>query len=210
MWKGYGGNPQGKQGPQYQGTPIQRKEPKTEAGIKLTVRWDLLRGCLHGPHLQAAKNHELSSVLRQSAMPKGSLWIGDLGYCVLLWLRELSEKGIFFLLRYKSGTILWSNDRRVDDLQDLLPQGEQQTVDVAVMCGANKQVSARLLAQRVPEKVAEQRRAKLREAARKQRKPVSPRSLELCGWTMVLTNVPVELLELREAFALLQIGRAHV
>ncbi len=204
IWKGNGGNPAGKQGSQYQGTPKQRQEPKTEAGIKLTVRWDLLRGCLHGPHLQAARNHELSSVLRTTQMPKGSLWIGDLGYFVLVWLRDLNERGVFFLLRYKAGTILWHNGSRIEDIQDLLPQDEQATVDVPVICGANKLVPARLLAQRVPEKVAEQRRAKVKEAARKRQTTVSARSLALCGWTMVITNVPVELLCVREAFALLR------
>ena len=205
VWKSYGGNVEGKQGPQYQGsTPKQCQEPKTEAGIKLTLRWDLLRGSLQGPHVQAARRHELSSVLRTTAMPKGSLWIGDLGYFVLVWLKELSAQGVFFLLRYKSGTILWSNGQRVKEVLDLLPEQEQQTVDVPVICGADKQVPARLLAQRVPEKVAEQRRIKLRDAARKRRCAVTARSLELCAWTMVVTNVPVEQLSVREAFALLR------
>lgn len=204
VWKGCGGNPQGKQGSHYQGTPTQRQEPKTEAGIKLTVRWDLLRGSLHGPYLQAAKAHELSSVLRTQVMPKGSLWIGDLGYFVLAWLRELNQQGVFFLLRYKSRTVLWKEGRRVDHVVDLLPHHTLHTVDLEVECGGNKQVKARLLAQRVPEKVAEQRRAKLREAARKRRQPVSASGLQLCGWTIVVTNVPADLLSITEAFALLR------
>lgn len=204
VWRGCGGNPQGKQGAHIQGTPVQRQAPKTEAGIKLTVRWDLLRGGLQGPFVQAAKEHELSSVLRQTAMPKGSLWIGDLGYFALLWLRELCEQGVYFLLRYKDRTVLWVQGQRVDEVVDLLPLDEQQTVEVEVECGGKRQVKARLLAQRVPKAVAEQRRANLREAARKRRKPVSAHGLELCGWTIIVTNVPVEMLALREAFALLR------
>lgn len=204
LWKGYGGNLEGKQGPQYQGMPQRCEKPKTEAGIKLTVRWDLLAGSLQGPYLQAGKNHELSSVLRTTRLPRGSLWIGDLGYFVLVWLQELSRQGVFFVLRYKMGTILWVGGRRVEDVVDLLPAEEQETVDLPVVCGANQQIRARLLAQRVPEQVAQQRRAKLREAMRKRRKAVSERSLQLCGWTMVLTNTTQEQLSVREAFALLR------
>ena len=204
VWKGTGGNREGKQGPAYQGTPRVCQDPKTEAGIKLTVRWDLLAGSLQGPYLQDAKGHELRSVLRQTVLPKGSLWIGDLGYFVLVWLKELHEQGVYFLLRYKTGIVLWAQGRRVEDVLDLLPANEQETVDLAVECGGHKQVKARLLAQRVPEQVAEQRRGKLREAARKRRKPASQRSLDLCGWTIVLTNVPGEMLSVKEAFALLR------
>lgn len=204
IWKGKGGNREGKQGAQFQGTPVQRKEPRTEAGIKLTVRWDLARGSLHGPYLQASKQHELSSVLRTHRMPKGSLWIADLGYFVLVWLKELSEQGVFFLLRYKDGVVLWVQDRRLADILDILPQKEQEEVDLDVVCGANKQVKARLLAQRVPKKVAEQRQAKLTAAARKRCEAVSTHGLELCCWTIVLTNVPRDQLCVREAFALLR------
>lgn len=78
-----------------------------------------------------------------------------------------------------------------------------------MLCGATTQVSARLLTQRVPEQVAEQRRATLREFARQRRNVVSVRSLDLCSWTIVITNMPVEQLSVREAFALLR-ARWHI
>jgi hypothetical protein len=204
VWKGCGGNREGKQGAHFQGIPTPCADPKTEAGVKLTVRWDLLAGTMDGPHLQAARAHELSSVLRQTCLPQGSLWIGDLGYFVLVWLQELSAQGVFFLMRYKDRTVLWVQGRRVADVIDLLPKEEQATVEVEVECGGHRQIKARLLAQRVPEAVAQHRRARLREAARKRCKPASAHGLELCGWTMVLTNVPADRLSLREAFALLR------
>jgi hypothetical protein len=202
IWKGNGGNREGKQGPQNPGTPIVRKQPKTEAAVKLTVRWDLLQGSLHGPHLQAGRHQELRSVLREEQMPKGSLWIGDQGYFALIWLAQLAMQGVFFLIRYKSGTTIWVNNRRLTDVRELLPEQEQEEVDLPVMVGASKQVQARLLARRVPEAVAEQRRAKLHTAARKSQQPCSEYTLALCQWTLFLTNVPVGQLSLPEAFAL--------
>lgn len=55
------------------------KDAKTQAGLKITVRWDLLAGRLHGPCLQEGRRHELASVLRQQVILPGSLWIADLG-----------------------------------------------------------------------------------------------------------------------------------
>ena len=83
------------------------KDAKTQAGLKITVRWDLLAGRLQGPYLQAGRQHELSSVLRQQVIVPGSLWIADLGYWSLKWLGHLSRSGVFLLMRYKAGLVLW-------------------------------------------------------------------------------------------------------
>jgi hypothetical protein len=212
IWRGNGGNPTGKQGPHQEKQAKPRKEPqpctqpKTEAALKLTVRWELLGGLLGGPHLQAGRQHELSSVLRQERLPKGSLWIGDLGYFALVWLGELVRQGLYFLIRYKDGTIVWVGGQRYDDVLELLPCSTQEphTLEMPVLLGVRKQVQARLLAQRVPEEVAEQRRARLRETARQKQKPCSAHGLALCEWTLLVTNVPAPLLSLVEAMALIR------
>lgn len=203
IWRGCGGNREGKQGAEYHGTPKVTAHPKTEAALKLLVRWDLLRGSLHGPHLQAGRKHELSGVLRQEQMERGSLWIADLGYFALVVLVGLVKDGVFFLTRYKEGVILWKGKQRVD-VVELLPQAEGAIVEVEVACGARKQVKARLLAQRVPAEVAEQRRVHLKERERKQQQPVSTRTWELCQWTILLTNVPASQLSVHEAMALIR------
>ena len=56
-------------------------------------------GQLEGPYLQEGRQHELRSVLHEQDMPRGSLWIADLGYWTLTWLRSLSQQGVYFLLR---------------------------------------------------------------------------------------------------------------
>jgi len=64
------------------------------AALKLTVRWDLLRGGLSGPYVQEGRRHETQSPLREQQMPRGSLWIGDLGYFALTWLTQLVKQGV--------------------------------------------------------------------------------------------------------------------
>ncbi len=68
--------------------------------------------------------------------------------------------------------------------------------------GVRQRVPARLLAVRVPQEVADQRRRRLRATARDQGRAVSADRLALCAWTVLLTNVPPDRLTLREALAL--------
>jgi len=84
----------------------QGKDSKTQASLKITVRWDRLRGGLDGPHLQDGRRHELASVLCEHPVVKGSLWMADLGYWALYRLIAISQAGAYFLIRYKAGLVL--------------------------------------------------------------------------------------------------------
>jgi hypothetical protein len=175
-----------------------------EAALKLTVRWDLLTGGLRGPYVQAGRSHETQSPLREQQMPAGSLWIGDLGYFSLLWLTQLVKQGVYFLLGYKEPLTVWTASGKQMDVLDLLPTDGQQVLDVPVAVGARKQVQARLIAKRMPEKVVERRREQLKEQAHKRCKPVNQRQWELVQWAIMLTNVPVSMLSAAEAMALMR------
>jgi hypothetical protein len=97
-------------------------ERATEAALKVTVRFDLLGGGMDGPHVQAGRQHELRSVLREHVMAPGSLWIADLGYWTLKWLDSLVQGGVYFLLRYKPGIILWHEGERLDAAKRSCPR----------------------------------------------------------------------------------------
>lgn len=193
VWRGCGGSRERSTG-----------EATSEAALKLTVRFDLLGGQLHGPHVQAGRQHELRSVLREEQMAAGSLWLADLGYWTLKWLRHLSQQGVYFLLRYKPGIVLWHEHQRLD-LLAVLPQQVGERLELLVEVGANKAISGvRLLAERVPEAVANLRQERYREYARTHQKPLNPLVLELTHWTLIVTNVPAGLLSFEQAFALLR------
>ncbi len=180
------------------------KDAKTQAGLKITVRWDLLAGRLHGPCLQEGRCHELASVLRQQVILPGSLWVADLGYWNLQWLRSLSQQGVYFLMRYKAGIVLWQNKARLD-LLSVLPQVVGERLELVVEVGANKLVGGvRLLAERVPQEVAALRQERIRAYAQDHGKPINPLVWELAHWTLVLTNVPVRMLSFEQVLALLR------
>jgi Transposase DDE domain len=179
-------------------------DPKNQAALKLTVRWDLLAGRMHGPYLQEGRRHELSSVLREHHMPKGSLWIADLGYWALKWLCYLSQEGVFFLMRYKAGIVLWVGKERLD-LLATLPKATGERLELLVDVAADRRLKqVRLLAERVPPEVASARQERIREAASRHGKPLNPLVMELANWTLVITNVPAHVLSFSQAFALLR------
>ncbi len=175
-----------------------------EAALKLTVRWDLVCGSMAGPYVQDGRTHETQSPLREQQMPRGSLWIGDLGYFALIWLAQLVKQGVYFLMGFKDGvTVCNAVGQRVEVL-DLLPAQEEETVDIPVVLGANKLVQARLIARKMPAEVVQRRREQLKEHAHKHNKPVNARQWEMLQWTILLTNVPLRLLSGAEALVLLR------
>ncbi len=175
-----------------------------EAALKLTVRLDVLKGGLSGPYVQDGRRHETQSPLHEQQMPRGSLWIADLGYFALTWLTQLVKQGVYFLMAYKDAVLVWTADGKPVDVLDLLPTNAQETVDLPVALGARQQVQARLIARQMPEAVVKRRREQLKTRAQKQGKPINARQWELVQWTIVLTNVPLRLLSSAEAFALMR------
>ena len=50
----------------------------TKAGVKLTLRLDLVHGELQGPMLQDGRAHESKSLVQSIPLAKGALWIADM------------------------------------------------------------------------------------------------------------------------------------
>src|SRR5262249_42082028 len=73
-----------------------------------------------------------------------------------------------------------------------------------VQVSASRRVRARLMAFPVPEEVAIKRQADLARKAQKHSRKVNPTQAELAHWTLLITNVPIELLSVHEALILLQ------
>jgi len=74
--------------------------------------------------------------------------------------------------------------------------------DLTVELGVTQRLPARLLSIRVPQQVADQRRQRLREEAKRRGHTVSRARLALAAWTILVTNIPGELLSVQEAMVL--------
>jgi hypothetical protein len=178
----------------------------TETGhtavLKLGVRLDLCQGLLQGPVLAAGKVHDRTVAQRLPPVPPGSLRLADLGFFSLPELAAQDAAGCFWLTRVQTGTVLFDATGRRWELLPLLAAQPAGLIDVPIRLGATQQLACRLVAARVPEEVANQRRRRMKEEARRRGKGVTADRLRLADWTVLVTNVPDELLSPQEAFVL--------
>ena len=173
----------------------------TAAALKLQVRLDLRTGQLEGPQLQNGRASDRAALL-PTTLPAGALWLADLGYWSLAMLQTLAQRGVYWLSRLQVQTALYDATGQQRDLLALLATQPAETVDLAVRLGEAQRLPARLLAVRVPQAVADERRRRLRASAQKKGRMVSARRLALAAWIMLVTNVPAERLTAREALVL--------
>jgi hypothetical protein len=173
----------------------------TSAARKLGVRFDLCSGARRGPLLSEGRTHERTTPLQRAPLPAGALRLADLGFCDLAILAQSGAQDGYWLARLHFGTAVYDGQGRRWDVRDLLAaQGAQ--VDLPSALGTQQRLSARLLAGRVPQEVADQRRRRLRRTARDRGRTPSAARRAWCAWTILGTNVPPDLLSLREALLL--------
>ena len=185
VWRGCGGN----------------TTEGTQASVKLQVSLDLLCGTLQGPEFQHGRTHDCNSSLQHAALPAGALRLADLGYFSLDVFAAQAQQEGYFLSRLEASTAVFDTEQQRLDLLKCL-QGSGPQVDLPIELGCKHHVSARLLAVRVREEVANERRRKLRADARRKGQTVSKVRLALADWTIYVTNVPVALLTVEEALVL--------
>ncbi len=172
------------------------------AALKLGVRLDLVTGQLTGPYVEAGRTNDRAAIAAAAPLPPGALRLADLGFFSVDELAAQAAQGVWWLSRWQPGTALYAPDGQRHELLPLLTTASGTTLDLAVRLGARQRLPARLLAARVPQEVADQRRRRARAAARDKGRTASAAHLALCAWTILLTSVPVDRLTLREALVL--------
>ena len=186
IWLGCGGSPKA-----------------SKAAVKMQVRWDMVSGGLDGPHLSSAQVADKVASQAHQSLPKGSLRITDLGYWKLEIFREQEVAGLYYLTRLKANTLIQHGTDWLC-ITDFLAQQDAKQVDMAVTVGKGEQLAARLLAIRVPDAVAVERRRKLKQTAKRKGKTLSKQRLAMAEWTVFITNVPADMLSLEQALVLMQ------
>lgn len=120
----------------------------------------------------------------------GDLVLRDLGYFVLATFQQIAQAGAFFLSRLRLDTSL-RDPRTGQGLNLLVTLQRQGRLDREVWLG-EAQLRVRVVAVKLPEAVAAERRRKARQN-RDQRWQPSARYLALLGWAIFVTNVSREI-----------------
>jgi len=175
------------------------------ATVKLQVRLDYSSGQMAGPVLQSGRTADSQSPFQDETLPRGAIRMGDLGFFSLEQFAKDQADGVYTFSRYKIGTLLYDeNGNKIDLLRWVRSETELQFERV-VYLGKIVRFPCRILGERVPQAVAEKRRRKLKEYARKKQANLSQETLDLAEWTLIITDIPLLLLSVEEAMILLAV-----
>jgi len=201
------------------------------SGLRLQVRLNLSTGELQGPWLKEAVQCEREGAgsVEQDPLPQGSLHLVDCAYVTLEKMKTYAQQKLWWLTAARAD---WQvTDAR--GIKSSLPEwlksrGKQSVIDEWVTVGsqAGKKQRVRLLAYRVsPETRQRRQQAKANSKTRpkgcrrdvrvgkkhqrpsidgRHRRKVGKKRLELAEWTILLTNVPEDLLAPHEARVLMR------
>jgi len=175
----------------------------SEAALKIQLTFDLLTGSLDTVDFQPGRSADQGYEGHVQQIRPGALYLSDLGYFVLRHFQQIAQVPAYFLSRLDLKTTIFdpaSGDRL--DLLAWLRTQTDPTVETHWLVGAEEKLPCRVLVTKLPPEVADRRRQKAREAARRKGRTLSPRHLELLGWNIYLTNVPASLLTLPQVLVM--------
>jgi len=172
---------------------FQGSRDKTMGQMKLQVGYDYLNGQLQSVNIhEGIEPDQKDQGLLEQAV-KDALLIFDLGYFDQLVLAEIQARKAFFVTRYQSQTGLYDCEMETPvNLVEELKTVEGNWFEARYKLGHNAKVEVRLVARRVSQQEAEQRRREVRQRAKSSGYTASQRSLILCDWEIVITNLADE------------------
>ena len=184
----------------------------SQAAIKLFVRWDVLRGELHGPGLEQGRRNDKRGPLAVEELPAGCLYVADLGFFGVQRLSSIArgepnqpQGKRYFVSRYQPKTVLQTHGGHRIALRGILPQQVGHVVEVGALLGQAGRLAVRVIMLRVPKEVGDERRARIREIAQAQGRSPDEEVLLLADWTIVLTNVPRRRLTTAQVLVILRL-----
>jgi hypothetical protein len=176
--------------PQFKGVYITdcTRLPWQFRALKLGLRFELQQGEFKACLMDIKTNDQKAAVV-DADLPKGALHLGDLGFFKLGRFRKWQQQGVYWLSRYKIGTILRRLDGQTLDLKSFLTGTEE--VRMKVLVGGGKHpLEAQLVAAPLSQDALAQRQGRLKEQARLDQRPPSAAQSELIAWTIYLSNIP--------------------
>jgi hypothetical protein len=173
-----------------------------KAALKINLRLNLSTGLLAHLTLHDGRVHDSQASQLLTTLSPDALLLADLGYFSVERLASLAQQNSYFLSRLQAQTTVFTADGVGWDDVTVLLSNHGARVDLPVTLGVRQRLPARLLAVRVPQEVADQRRRRLRAEAQRKGQTVSTRRLALAGWTILITNAPAERLSVEAALVL--------
>lgn len=169
-------------------------KPVPKAHLKLQLITDLLTGrWLHFSIDAYGRSDAKAALDFMSHLRAGDLLIRDLGYACMESFRAIIAARAFFISRLKARVYVLNLDGERLALRETLRRLAPHPGDIArvpVLMTESDRVPCEMIAQRVPQRVADERRRKLKTKHKEQGfNPPSERYLQLQDWTILVTNL---------------------
>lgn len=161
--------------------------------MKLQVSYDYMTGQLNSVsvHESIEPDQTHPGLLAQAV--KDALLIFDLGYFSQHTLAAINDRQAFYVTRYQSQTGLYdSQGEEAIDLVDYLKRVEGDWFEMTCLLGLEAKTPIRLIARRISQSKADERRRQTKRRAKQGKYTASQRSLILCDWEILITNLPDE------------------
>jgi hypothetical protein len=119
--------------PQFKGVYITdcTRLPWQFRALKLGLRFELQQGEFKAC-LMDIQTHDQKAAVVEADLPPGALHLGDLGFFKLARFRKWQQQGVYWLSRYKTGTILRTVTGELLDFKGLLTGTEEIRMKVLV------------------------------------------------------------------------------
>ena len=165
--------------------------------MKLQVRASLKTGRCDTIRVEAGRDCDGKTPLQKDVPIAGSLRIADLGYFDTKTFEIIGKAEAYWLSPLVTGTTIYDTDgNRLELIEWLEKNGPVIDGNVGL---TSRQTSSRIIAWLLPAEVAERRRKKLYEHAKRKGTTVSTQRLKRCDWAILITNLPAEKLSIDEA-----------
>lgn len=172
------------------------------ATLKLFVRLDLRAGPVTTVALQGGRHQDVVAGQQAPRLPAGALRLKDLGFFDTQEFARDTAAGVHWISRVPCHVVVQVGSATAQPITAWLEKQTDDQVDVSATIGTQHPLECRLIAVRCSEEVRERRLRKLAEHARRKGSAVSPRQRIMCGWTVLLTNLPAARLQVAEAWVL--------
>jgi len=164
------------------------------ATMKIQLIYDLLADVPFSFSISSfRRNDQAASPDILGLIKEKDLVLRDLGYFVLDTFNAIQERGAYFLSRYRFGTNLYVNpdDEAPFDFAKYLRKMKKNgigSVDMNLHIGAKNRLKLRVVAVRVPDKIAAERKRRAKSNRDSSLNPGKDR-LSMLNWEVFVTNV---------------------
>ena len=174
------------------------------ASLKFHLRFDYLAGHVSALEAVAGRSSDKQCQLHRRHLTSGSLQLFDLGYFEQKALTDIATAQAYFICRLHPQVGLYESvsASKGVDIGGWLKTLECDQHERRYYVGSKERVPVRVLFQRLPAQVVEERRRKAQATARRKGKPYSQPYKTLLEWSILITNVPTERLSFEQVMAL--------